>query len=151
MPKLNCQATVGCLLKCGDELVLVYEKQHGWSGWDIPAGSIEAGETPEQAIRRELYEEVGLQTADDLLLAKIFWVTLARIPTLHFLYQLNIDSAVVQALRPNTSDIQKIACFAPAEIRKIIESRAYEHELAKARLQTFLEDEEYSPSTICLV
>lgn len=35
------------------------EKASG-EGWSLPAGNIEPGETPEQAIGREVFEETGL-------------------------------------------------------------------------------------------
>ena len=41
----------------GDELLLF---QHPFSGVQIPAGTVEAGETPEEAVRREGAEETGL-------------------------------------------------------------------------------------------
>jgi 8-oxo-dGTP diphosphatase len=34
------------------------------TGWGIPGGFIEAGEQPDEAVRRELREEVGLELAD---------------------------------------------------------------------------------------
>jgi 8-oxo-dGTP pyrophosphatase MutT (NUDIX family) len=39
--------------------ILLQEKASG-EGWSLPAGAIEPGETPEQAVRREVGEETGL-------------------------------------------------------------------------------------------
>jgi 8-oxo-dGTP pyrophosphatase MutT (NUDIX family) len=39
--------------------LLLQEKASG-EGWSLPAGAIEPGETPEQAIIREVAEETGL-------------------------------------------------------------------------------------------
>ena len=40
--------------------------------WDIPGGKVESGESPENAIRREMMEELELQNLGDLNLFKIF-------------------------------------------------------------------------------
>ncbi len=37
-------------------------KRLGQHSWQFPQGGIKLGETPEQAMYRELYEEVGLET-----------------------------------------------------------------------------------------
>jgi putative (di)nucleoside polyphosphate hydrolase len=64
------RANVGMILinKCQDVF---------WAGrvgqpnaWQFPQGGIDAGETPEEALYRELYEEVGLQPSDVRLLAE---------------------------------------------------------------------------------
>lgn len=42
--------------------VLCQHKQH--TTWEVPGGHIEPGETPEEAARRELYEESGAKEYD---------------------------------------------------------------------------------------
>lgn len=44
----------------GDRLLLTQLKSRGW---DLPGGHIEEGETPEEAVRREVYEESGAALA----------------------------------------------------------------------------------------
>jgi 8-oxo-dGTP pyrophosphatase MutT (NUDIX family) len=41
---------------------LILKKQGAWTGWQFVQGAIDEGETPEQAISREVTEETGLKT-----------------------------------------------------------------------------------------
>lgn len=67
------QCGAKCLIQNGNHLLLLrnnYGRQH----WTFPGGGIEQNETPEQAARREVEEEVGL-TVNDLRLLGEFEVT----------------------------------------------------------------------------
>jgi 8-oxo-dGTP pyrophosphatase MutT (NUDIX family) len=47
-----------------DRVLLVRFEFPHWSGWGTPGGGVVAGETDEDAIRRELVEETGLDGFD---------------------------------------------------------------------------------------
>jgi 8-oxo-dGTP pyrophosphatase MutT (NUDIX family) len=56
----------GALFVRGDEVFLVH-KTYG-SGWDIPGGYVEPGESPGAACRREIREELGIDRGPKQLL-----------------------------------------------------------------------------------
>ncbi|MDZ4662851.1 MAG: NUDIX domain-containing protein [Pseudomonadota bacterium] len=60
------------LLTPNDEVLLIQiENPNGyWKGWITPGGGIDAGENEATALRRELYEELGLEI--DSLGAKVW-------------------------------------------------------------------------------
>lgn len=49
---------------------LFWAKRQNFNGWQFPQGGMEEGEAPEQAMYRELYEEVGLNPDDVDVLAE---------------------------------------------------------------------------------
>ena len=57
------RANVGIILSDGDGAVLLGGRI-GQSGWQFPQGGIQTKESPEQAMFRELWEEIGLQPED---------------------------------------------------------------------------------------
>jgi len=54
--------SVAAVIQDGDGRLLLQEKASG-EGWSLPAGAIEPGETPQEAIMREVLEETGLKVA----------------------------------------------------------------------------------------
>lgn len=79
------QVAVGVLLQADGAFLLTSRPQgKAYAGyWEFPGGKLEAGETVEQALRRELQEEIGITIQDCTL-----WKT-ERIDYPHALVQLN--------------------------------------------------------------
>ncbi|MGV6987653.1 RNA pyrophosphohydrolase [Testudinibacter sp. P80/BLE/0925] len=59
---------VGIII-CNQQGQVLWAKRCGQNSWQFPQGGINAGETPEQAMYRELYEEVGLSRQDVKILS----------------------------------------------------------------------------------
>lgn len=56
--------TAGALIfNDAGQILLLKHRFRAGSGWGIPGGFLEIGEQPEQALRRELREEIGLEVS----------------------------------------------------------------------------------------
>ena len=60
---------VGIII-ANDEGQVLWARRNGHEAWQFPQGGINAGESPEQAMYRELWEEVGLEKQDVRILAQ---------------------------------------------------------------------------------
>lgn len=67
--KQGFRPNVGIVIADGAGKVF-WGKRIGQSGWQFPQGGIDPGEKPEDALYRELYEEVGLESRHVKLIAK---------------------------------------------------------------------------------
>ena len=56
--------TAAIITNTDGRVLLLHHRFHPGSGWGIPGGFIEQGEQPDEALRRELREEVGLEIED---------------------------------------------------------------------------------------
>lgn len=54
------RANVGIIL-CNDQYRVLWARRIGQEAWQFPQGGMQGRETPEDAMYRELYEEVGLE------------------------------------------------------------------------------------------
>lgn len=54
---------------CNNHGQVFWAKRYGQHSWQFPQGGIDEGESPEQAMFRELYEEVGLTKKDVKIIA----------------------------------------------------------------------------------
>ena len=63
------RANVGIVLSDGQGQIL-WAKRVGQDAWQFPQGGINEGESPVQALYRELHEEIGLRQDDVKILAQ---------------------------------------------------------------------------------
>ena len=63
VPRTHTEVAVGVLIRESDNALLITSRPAGkpYAGyWEFPGGKLEQGETVEQALRRELIEELGV-------------------------------------------------------------------------------------------
>ena len=85
--------------------------------WELPAGRIDPGETPEEGARRELEEEVGLRPRS-LEALLVFWTTPGFCDEVMHLYRATGLESVPP--RPEADESIEAATFTLAEARKMM-------------------------------
>jgi 8-oxo-dGTP diphosphatase len=102
--------TAGALIfnDSGQVLLLKHRFRAG-TGWGIPGGFLEQGEQPEQALRRELREEIGLEVND----VKIFTARSFKRPRqVEILFSCRANAPV----EPRTIEVEHAEWFSPQEL-----------------------------------
>jgi ADP-ribose pyrophosphatase YjhB (NUDIX family) len=116
-----------CVLDAAGRVLLLKHRFRGGSGWGIPGGFLEKGEQPEEALRRELREEVGLE----LTAARVAFVrTLARPQQVEILF----CARAVGAARPQDGEIERAEWYAPDALPAALP--AEQHRLIARALQS---------------
>lgn len=71
--KSRARAVVAALILRGKEVLICQRKAGTAMGlqWEFPGGKMEPGETPEQALRRELEEELGIEASVGPYIAEV--------------------------------------------------------------------------------
>ncbi|HEY7411021.1 MAG TPA: NUDIX hydrolase [Vicinamibacteria bacterium] len=113
------RGSVGVLAVDGESRVVLvrqYRYPVGERLWELPAGLIEPGESPEGAARRELEEEVGLRAARLEPLCSFYTTPGFCDETMHLFRAAGL--AHVDA-RPDEDEFLEARWFTPAEARAL--------------------------------
>lgn len=113
MPDENQQTRirVAALILKGDSILLAEHEKGGRRYWLLPGGGVEYGETVEEALKRELHEEAGLEIEVDQLL----WV-LDSIPDDFHRHVLNLifsASPLSENLTPGADQVLRTVAWHP--------------------------------------
>lgn len=101
----------------GRMVVLVRGKEPGKGLWDLPGGFVDPGETAEEALAREIREEVDLKVTAMRYLGSwpnVYEYGGVRYRTLDFGFACGADG--VEQVRPAESEVEQVLLLEPADV-----------------------------------
>ena len=135
----NISITVYAFIHHGDRLLLTRDRE-GKPGWKLPGGHREVGETIQQALEREIEEEVGIKLQPEkIFLIKDFFRTEPSTYNIRiFIKGISKTSAVII----NKDELIDAQWFSIIEAKEIPEGDFYEdhREIIKSYLTANIED-----------
>lgn len=98
-------------------IVLVRGRDPGKGGWDLPGGFVDPGETAEEALRREVREEIGLEVATMRYLGS--WPNVYEYRGVHY-RTLDLGFACmapgVEHAKPTESEVAEVLFLPPKKV-----------------------------------
>ena len=89
---------VAAIIRRGDKLFATQRGYGAWKDWwEFPGGKIEPGETPEEALVREIREELSAEIVIDRLLTTVEW----DYPDFHLSMRCYLCSLAADSVRLN--------------------------------------------------
>ena len=112
------QRVYAAILRQG-QILMVQHTESGRSYWTLPGGGIEAGETPEEAVLREVWEETGL-----VGLNPRFLFLDSKGQEQCFMVEVDPDAQAIQGYDPELpSDAQMIGGLAWFDLKAVAEDK----------------------------
>ena len=95
---------VAAIIRKGDKIFATQRGYGEWKDWwEFPGGKMEAGETPEEALKREIREELSTEISVDEFLCTVEY----DYPTFHLKMHCYLCSLLTEALHLNEHEAAK--------------------------------------------
>jgi 8-oxo-dGTP diphosphatase len=119
---------VGCYCENGDTILLLHRQDHKPQGntWNIPGGKIDKGETPLEAIIREVQEESGIMLKpSEVQPLNSYYIRYSDCDYLYHTFKAKVDNKAEVLIQPKEAKAFKWVTVKEALKLNLIEDEDY--------------------------